>query len=293
MTPPRRPGHVTGEGSVVGDVVAGFRITRRLRVNGCTAIYQATPADRAMNDRPSATVILKTLCRGGPRRAHRRLDNETAVLRHLTDTEVAPDVVAAGDTESQRFLAIDWRPGLTLRQVARSSDPATRKFATVALAVTSAVTRLHSAGVVHGDISRRNVLIDDDRVTLIDFEGGGLIDGDVTPPRKITWAYAAPELAQPVRPTVFTDQYGTAAILYRQLTGRRHRPMVEGSAVDSAEALSIPPAPLAGWPASTWPELTTVFDTALAVAPEDRFTSMERFEAALAAALASPRSAGN
>ena len=292
MTSPRRPGHVTGEGSVVGDVVAGFRITRRLRVNGCTAIYQAVPADRATNDRPSAdsaAVVLKTLCRGGSRRIHRRLDNETAMLRHLIAVDVVPRLTATGETEAQRFLAIEWRPGLTLRQLARSSEPATHDFASVAVAVASAVARLHSAGVVHGDLSRRNVLVDGDRVTLIDFEGGCLIDDDFRPLRKTTWAYAAPELAQPMRPDPLTDQYSIAAVLYRQLAGRRHRPVVDGVASDSPEALSISPTRLTGGPAKEWPGLVEVFDTALAVVPGDRFDSMDRFVSALSASLTSPR----
>ena len=271
MTVTRLPGHVTGAGSVAGDVVGGFGIVRPVRVRGCRAIYRAQAHGR--------DVMVKTLCRDATAKAHRRFDNEVAALELLADVDCVPALVATGMDGPQRFLAMEWRGGAPLR---RDRVPSVAEFAPVASAVVEAVRRVHAAGVVHGDLSRLNLLVDGAVVVPVDFESSRHAASPAAVSRRVTWVYAAPEVADGP-PGVLSDQYSTAAVLYRYLAGRHCRPPRGEAAPDSVEALAKRARPLPSRVRRSG--LAAVFETALAVDPGARFGSLGAFGDALRAAL--------
>lgn len=278
------PGHVTGAGSVAGDVVGGFTITAQIRLRGCRAIYHAEGSGRR--------VILKTLCRDAAAKAHRRFDNEAAALELLSDVSVAPGLVATGATGVQRFIALEYRDGVTLRSLSRRghrglANPTVPPvdFATAAILLAAAVSRVHTTGIVHGDISRLNILIDDETATLVDWESSWHVRSPSQVSRRITWAYAAPELATGP-PGFAADQYATAAVLYRQLTGRHCRSPRGDAPADSVQALSKPARALTTVAAKRMPTVGDVLATALEIDPDKRFGSMRAFTEALTVALA-------
>ncbi|GAA4904687.1 protein kinase-like protein [Stackebrandtia albiflava] len=279
------PGHVSGAGSQAGDSVGGHRIVNAVRLRGCAAIYRATAPD-------GSPVALKTQCVAAPKRLRLRMDNEIAAHRRLAGIAPVATLVDTGTDGDQRFVAAEWRPGVPLRRMAEhtgisprvESAEAAALLPVLAVAVSEAVARLHTADVAHGDLSRFNVLAAvDDRVSLIDLESALVVsDPDPLPVRrKVTWSYAPPEFADRVRPSKAADQYSLAAVLFRQLTGRRHRIPVPGAAPDSAQALGARVRVVAGWHARRWPGLLRVFARALATDPSERYGDVAEFTEAL------------
>ncbi|ADD41344.1 protein kinase domain-containing protein [Stackebrandtia nassauensis] len=270
-------GHVDGVGTVVGDVLDGYTITHRFRVRGCTAVYQAARGDR--------TVALKTLCRGAIARAQLRMDNEIASLRVLGESAPAPRLLRLGIAGPQRYFAMSWQPGGSLRRQTEARD--LDGFAEIAVPVCEAYAALHRAGVAHGDVSRHNILIDGHDVGLVDFESSARTSeaDDDGLRRRFTWAYAAPEFADRQQPSPASDQYAVAAVLYRQLTGRYPRRQIDGVKPDSRRALTARARLLTGAPHRRWPGLRDVFTTALSREPADRFGDMGELARALAAAI--------
>jgi hypothetical protein len=91
---------------------------------------------------------------------------------------------------------------------------------TVLAPVASAIGRLHDLGVVHGDVSPGNVLLDlDGRAALGDL-GLGHVVGDISPGVWGTDGYLAPEVVLGEDPSPASDVYGLGALGWLCLTGQ-------------------------------------------------------------------------
>ncbi|MFL6080373.1 MAG: protein kinase domain-containing protein [Ornithinibacter sp.] len=90
---------------------------------------------------------------------------------------------------------------------------------TVLAPVASALGRLHDLGVVHGDVSPGNVLLDLDGRPLLADLGLGHVVGDVSPGVWGTDGYVAPEVLLGADPTPASDVYSLGALGWLCLTG--------------------------------------------------------------------------
>jgi serine/threonine-protein kinase len=142
-----------------------------------------------------------------------------------------PNVVAVfdqGDEHGTVFLAMEYVPGHTLRDVIRKESPmAPGKALALLDPVLSALGAAHKAGLIHRDIKPENVLISDDgRVKVADFglakavnsetqhtATGGVLIGTVS--------YLAPELVVDGKADARADVYAAGVVLYELLTGRK------------------------------------------------------------------------
>ncbi len=167
----------------------------------------------------------------------------------------------------------------------------------VALAVCDAVAAAHEAGVVHGDLSPRQVLVTErGDVKVTDFAEYRTCQGTSGVQRAIPlWerlAHVAPEIVRGSAPTFATDVFSLGVLLNALFQGPRFTKDLDGdallAAVRSGEVVRPIFAPLL--PA----ELAEVLHKALSRRPEDRFPSaIELAEALrgvlLAANLPDPR----
>jgi len=153
-----------------------------------------------------------------------------------------PNVVGVfdqGDDDGTLFLAMEYIPGRTLRDVIRSEAPMSPARALALLdPVLSALAAAHNAGIVHRDVKPENVLLSEDgRVKVADFglaravsaetqhtAAGGVLIGTVS--------YLAPELVAHGRADARTDVYAAGVVLYELLTGRK--PHQGGSPIEVA-----------------------------------------------------------
>ncbi|WP_165350523.1 class III lanthionine synthetase LanKC [Xylanimonas protaetiae] len=159
----------------------GYDITRVLHYSNAGGVYEA----RGKN---GERVVLKEgrphagITPDGRDAATRVSDEEAALL-----TLAGPDVVAVRDAftlHGHRFLALEHVEGTPLNaEIARRSPSihadstpsdyaAYREWALrISDALSRAVSRLHAAGHVHGDLHPRNVIVrPDGHIVLIDFE---------------------------------------------------------------------------------------------------------------------------
>ena len=91
---------------------------------------------------------------------------------------------------------------------------------TVLAPVASALGRLHDVGVVHGDVSPGNVLLDLDGRPLLGDLGLGHVVGDVSPGVWGTEGYVAPEVLMGADPTPASDVYGVGALGWLCVSGQ-------------------------------------------------------------------------
>jgi eukaryotic-like serine/threonine-protein kinase len=199
--PPLRPGTCLAGGR--------FELTATLGSGGMGVVY-------AVRDRVrGGELALKTL-QSTDHEAFERLRSEFLVLHDL----VHPNLVALGELledDGRCFFTMEWVRGSDFLGYVRPGHrlDLARLRAAAAQLVTG-LGFLHSAGKVHRDIKPSNVLVERDRVVLLDFGlaasvGGCGIDGG-------TLGYMAPEQG---RSTVgpAADWYALGVMLWEALTG--------------------------------------------------------------------------
>jgi serine/threonine-protein kinase len=208
---------------LVGRVLDGrYRVGARVAKGGMATVYQA------LDMRLDRTVALKVMHDGLGDDAQfaRRFVAEARAAARLSH----PNVVAVfdqGDDDGTLFLAMEYVPGRTLRDVIREQAPLSPARALDLLApILSALSAAHDAGIVHRDIKPENVLMSDKgTVKVADFglaravsatgntATQGLLMGTVS--------YLAPELVTDGSADARSDVYSAGILLYEMLTGNK------------------------------------------------------------------------
>jgi beta-lactam-binding protein with PASTA domain/serine/threonine protein kinase len=224
------PEHARAAGRAGPDALVGRLLDRRYRIGpriargGMASVYEATDI------RLDRTVAVKVMHPGLG-------DDDDFAQRFVREARAAaklnhPHVVGVydqGDDDGVVFLAMEYVPGHTLRDVIRKESPMTPARALSLLEpVVSALAAAHRAGLIHRDVKPENVLIGDEahggRVKVADFglakavsadtqhtATGGVLIGTVS--------YLAPELVVDGRSDARADVYAAGVVLYELLTG--------------------------------------------------------------------------
>jgi len=218
----------TAADPLVGTLLDGrYRVGARIARGGMATVYEAT--DTRL-DRQVAVKILH--------RAH--ADDPDFVLRFRREARAAarlahPNVVGVFDQGCDEsadgttlFLAMEYVPGRTLRDLMREQGPLPPARALVLLEpVLAALGAAHGAGFVHRDVKPENVLITDDgRVKVADFGLARAVStsNQTTATSGIligTVSYLAPELVVDGTADPRSDVYACGVLLYEMLTGRK------------------------------------------------------------------------
>lgn len=211
----------------VSDAPVGRLLDGRYRVESLLARGGMATVYRATDTRLDRTVALKVM------HAELAADDEF-VSRFISEARSAarlsdPHIVGVfdqGEDEGAVFLAMEYVPGRTLRDVLRERGHLEPDLALeISESLLSALRAAHQAGLVHRDVKPENVLISDDgRVKVADFglarawrnpanntTARGLLLGTVN--------YIAPEQALGERATPRSDVYAVGIMLYEMLTG--------------------------------------------------------------------------
>ncbi len=213
----------TAADTLVGALLDGrYRVGPRIARGGMATVYEAT------DTRLDRVVALKVLHSG-------YADDEAFVSRFIREARSTarlahPHVVSVfdqGEDDGTLFLAMEYVPGRTLRDVVRDQAPLPPAHALALLEpVLSALAAAHDAGFVHRDVKPENVLITDDgRVKVADF---GLVRAVTTATNTATSgvligtvSYIAPELVTDGSADARSDVYSAGVLLYELLTGRK------------------------------------------------------------------------
>lgn len=207
----------------VAFALEGYSIRDRVRQGREVSVYQAVRSHDGL--RLAAKV---------PNSLHpapeviRRLRHEFEILRRLDHPNVcrAHALVPSG---SGCVLFSEWYDGRTLARGGDRQPFTTAAFLDAAVQMVEAVAHTHDSGVIHGDLSPSNFVLENDhgRVTLIDFGlatasqnetadaiGAAALGG--------TLAYISPEQTGRTghRLDYRSDYYSLGATFYEMLTGR-------------------------------------------------------------------------
>ncbi|HET7387938.1 MAG TPA: Stk1 family PASTA domain-containing Ser/Thr kinase [Nocardioidaceae bacterium] len=222
---------------MIGRVLDGrYLVGPRIARGGMATVYEAT--DRRL-DRVCALKIMHSGL-GDDAEFAARFVREARSAARLSHPHVV-GVFDQGDDDGTVFLAMEYIPGHTLRDVIRKEAPLTPTKALALMdPVLSALATAHQAGLIHRDVKPENVLIaDDGRIKVADFglaravtadtqhtATGGVLIGTVS--------YLAPELVVEGRADARCDVYAAGVVIYEMLTG--HKPHEGESPIQIAYA---------------------------------------------------------
>jgi tRNA A-37 threonylcarbamoyl transferase component Bud32 len=216
-----------------------FRLLRELGRGATATVYLAR--DEALNLDVALKVLHPQLSGSGRSDSLRRFFADArvaAAVRH-------PGVVAIYDVdESARAVAMEWIAGGTLRQRLREHADGlpTAELRLTARSLLGAVSHVHQAGIVHGDLKPSNLLLRaPGEVVLADF-GAAELTGGARGANGVagTPLYFAPEQFHGAPSSPTADLYAVGAILWEAATGRplrSHADLMRG-ATTSAPPLS-------------------------------------------------------
>jgi len=172
------------------DFLRRYRVSGPLHQSTAGGVYLATTAD-------GTEVVLKearpnTAFAPDGTDAVQRMHREYEYLRLLSGSGVTPEPIELTEVWEHTFLVESKVPGVTLQVwVARNhplaqgfDDPAKlesyrRRLGGLLEQLRSALRLCRERGVLYGDVSMANILVDDDdTLRLIDLEGGRPVDAD-------------------------------------------------------------------------------------------------------------------
>jgi eukaryotic-like serine/threonine-protein kinase len=264
----------------IGDLLAGrYRVDARLGAGGMGTVWRAH--DLRL-DRDVAVKVLSPSLAGDPVLTE-RFDREARALAAVA----SPHVIAIHDvvtsTGGDPFIVMELCPDGSLgdRLDAAGSLPVAEALRFLADAAEGLVA-LHARGILHRDVTPRNVLLSGGRAKLGDL---GLARSGATDERPSmteltaagttvgTLAYLAPELLEGEPPSAASDVYGLGAVAYRTLAGVL--PHSAGSVAELVTARLRPVAPLAERLPAVAPALASLVARTLDVRPDARPTAAE------------------
>ncbi|WP_460932799.1 Stk1 family PASTA domain-containing Ser/Thr kinase [Phycicoccus ginsengisoli] len=210
--------------SLLGRVLDGrYRVQSHIADGGMASVYLA------LDTRLDRDVALKVL------RADLAQD-DAFVTRFRREARSAarlshPNVVAVfdqGEDDGLMFLAMEYVPGQTLREVMRAEGPLTPRAALDIMApVLQALGAAHRAGIIHRDVKPENVILreDDGTVKVADFGLARAVSSHtVTSQTGVllgTVAYLSPEQVERGIADARSDVYAAGLILFEMLTGTK------------------------------------------------------------------------
>lgn len=266
------------DGTILAD---RYLLTEEIGTGGMGTVYKATDL------RTGGPVAVKAPHPFLARDPHfrERLRREARLAAALTSPRVVR-VVDLDEHEGVPYLVMEFVAGETLAErVRREGAFPVAEAVAVAREIARALEAAHSLGIVHRDLTPRNVKLVDGQVKVLDFgiaQAAGM--AEFTPPGGFsgTPAYSAPErIAGTSTDDPRSDLYSVGAILATLLTGKTlPAPWAVPGAAGTPGAIT-PVAVPEGLP----PEVERVLARCLAPDPDARYGSAAELAAALGAAL--------
>ncbi len=206
-----------------GDVLQRFHVTRPLARGGMGELWLA-------DDEHHRRVVLKTVRDDlvGDDEVRRCFRREIAVVSRVRHAHIVHHV-AHGHESGVEVLALEHIEGASLATLQRRSPVPLAAALCVADDVARALAYLHALtdvrgeplGLVHGDVSPQNIVIDArGQALVIDFGGVTWRGADVTPGTLIGKpGYVSPEQLAGVELDGRSDQFALGAVVWEMVTG--------------------------------------------------------------------------
>lgn len=208
---------------LVGEILDGrYRVIERLADGGMATVYLAL--DTRLDREVALKVMRPHLAQDATFRS--RFHREARSAARLSH----PGVVAVfdqGEDDGRMFLAMEYVPGQTLREVIDTEGALTPRAAIdIMVPVLDALAAAHRAGIIHRDIKPENVILrEDGAIKVADFglaravtsqtvtSSSGLLLGTV--------AYLSPEQVERGIADARSDVYAAGLVFFEMLTGSK------------------------------------------------------------------------
>jgi serine/threonine protein kinase len=252
---------------------------------------------RALDTVLQRTVALKVLkpVWARDREVSARFLREAQAAANLIHPNIAW-VYDIGEDQDRHFIAARFIEGIALDRQLNEHGPLNWREALRVLAgVGSGLDYAHSQGIIHRDVKPQNILLSPaDGAVLTDFGLTKAINEGkrLTQPGAIvgTPQYIPPEIWNGETATPAVDQYAMGCIFFEMLTGSM---LFEGRVIETILQGQMNAGKLLGVHAEDLPEgAFEVLARALAYRPQDRYSSLSAFTAALDALGQKPGQAG-
>lgn len=210
---------MTDDGLTPGDLLGGrYRLIDRLGAGGMAVIWRAH--DETLDRLVAVKVLDLTL--SGDARTRDLVRREAWAAARLNHPDVASvhDFVHLGHFG---VLVMQLVPGEPIADAIAAGPLPWGEALRVGHRVAQVLDHAHHRGVVHRDITPDNIVVDGDRVTVLDFGIAARIgepDEDGTGSSFGTPAYVAPERLDGTPAQTATDIYALGIVLFEMLTGR-------------------------------------------------------------------------
>ncbi|MGH7470462.1 MAG: serine/threonine-protein kinase, partial [Longimicrobiales bacterium] len=279
----------------IGSVLAGrYRILSRLGDGAMGSVYLA---EHLKIGRKDAIKVLRDSLAGDAESMARFVRGARGVSR-IRHENVCTIYDFSDTAEGVQFLAMEYIPGLTLREVLtqQGTVPLERALG-ITVQAAGALQAAHDAGIVHRDLKPANIMLmtrrdGSDLVKVVDFDIAKAEDdtseSEVT---RFGFVVGTPEYMSPEQLTGESldgrsDVYSLALVVYRMLTGLLPF-RVENTREMLVSRLTQDPMTLAQLaPGSSFPpSLQIALDAALKRNPKERTPSAAAFAKAMTEAL--------
>jgi ABC-type transport system substrate-binding protein len=271
-----------------GTIIAGFRVESLLGEGAMGTVYLA---EETTSGRRVALKLL-TPDLANDERFRARFLRETELAASLDDPHVVP-TLAAGEEDGTLYLAMAHVDGSDLRKLLRNEGRFEPERAIDLIGqVASALDSANRAGLVHRDVKPANILVENtdegERAYVCDFGLARHVTSvsSLTSDRGFvgTIDYVPPEQVEGGTVDGRADVYSLGCVLFECLSGERPFDRESELSVLFAHLNDPPPritARLPELPAA----FDTVFETALAKSPEQRYSTCSELARAARAAL--------
>ncbi|MFC5924147.1 serine/threonine-protein kinase [Micromonospora vulcania] len=251
--------------------ISGYRIRARLGAGGMGQVYLSfTPGGRAV----ALKVVRREYAEDGDFR--QRFAQEVQAAQRVHGVYTA-QVIDAGTDAGTPWLASAYVPGPTLLEAVREHGPLPVDAArSMIAAVAQSLQAIHAAGVVHRDLTPRNILLAADGPRVIDFGIARAIDAThltISQTPIGTPSFMSPEQANGTSVAPASDVFTLAAVGFFAATGRAA--FGEGNYLSVLRRVSEAEPDLTGCPA----ELRELFESCLLKDPTARPTTADIIEA--------------
>jgi serine/threonine protein kinase/ABC-type transport system substrate-binding protein len=260
-------------GITIGTVFAGFHVEALIGEGAMGAVYRATDA---RGTRAALKVLIPELARD--ERFRQRFLGESKLAASLDHPNIV-STLSAGDEDGDLYLAMEYIDGPDLRQVLRTEGRLDAEGALDLLGqVAAALDAAHAKGLVHRDVKPGNILLDRQagHAYVCDFGLARHVSSvsSLTGDRGFvgTIDYVPPEQVEGGAIDGRADVYSFGCVLFECLAGSRPFERDSELAVVFAH-LNEPPPRLSDLRPDLPEAFDQVFATALAKAPDDRYTT--------------------
>ena len=294
MPPPASTRRHSTQDLEPGAGFAGYRIDRIIGRGGMGVVYLAE--HEGLRRKVALKLLAPPMGEDPPFRE--RFVRESRLAASIDHPNVIP-IYEAGEAEGRLYIAMRYVEGTDLRTLLRERGTLdTAQASRIVDQVAAALDAAHEQGLVHRDVKPANILIARQRGTeagshayLTDF---GLTkqaasDSGITGtgPFVGTLDYAAPEQFRGEGANARTDVYSLGCVLYECLAGHPPFRAENTAALMFAHLTEDPPALAAARP--DLPKgIDEVIATAMAKAPEDRYSSAGVLASRASSALSHP-----